>query len=65
MIQLEITAEEREILVQLLEGCLSDLHDEISHTDNYDYREMLKHRRQVLLKLEDALQLKMEKAPSS
>lgn len=65
MIQLEITAEEREILVQLLEGCLSDLHDEISHTDNYDYREMLKHRRQVLMKLEDALQLKMEKAPSS
>jgi hypothetical protein len=56
MIQFEMTPEEKEILVQLLESCLSDLHDEISHTDNYDYREMLKHRRQVLQKLSDALQ---------
>jgi hypothetical protein len=56
MIQFEMTPEEKEILVQLLESCLADLHDEISHTDNYDYREMLKHRRQVLQKLSDALQ---------
>lgn len=65
MIQLEVTPEEKEILFQMLEGCLSDLHDEISHTDNYDYREMLKHRRQVLQKLEDALQASSEKTPAS
>jgi len=61
MIRLEITPDEREILIQLLQGCLADLHSEISHTDNYDYREMLKNRRVVLQKLSNALEESKEK----
>ncbi len=61
MIQFEITPEEKEILYHLLQGCLADLHTEISHTDNYEYREMLKKRRSAMQKLSDALLKSMEK----
>jgi len=61
MIQLEITPDERMILFELLQSCLSDLHSEIAHTDNYDYREMLKNRKYVLQKLSDALESPKEK----
>ena len=55
MVQIELTSEERDILLSLLDGCLSDLHSEIIRTENYEYREMLKNRRLALLKLSDAL----------
>jgi IS1 family transposase len=61
MVQLEITPDEREILLELLQSCLSDLHSEIAHTDNYDYREMLKNRKHVLQKLAAALESSKEK----
>jgi len=61
MIHLEITPDEREILLELLQNCLSDLHTEITHTDNYGYREMLKSRKAVLLKLSAALECSKEK----
>jgi len=55
MIQLELDEEERTILLQLLDTCISDLRVEISNTDNMSYKEMLKHRKETLLKLQQAL----------
>jgi hypothetical protein len=48
MKQLELTLEEHEVLVPALERELSDLRDEISHTDNGGFKDMLKHRRIIL-----------------
>jgi hypothetical protein len=51
MIELDLTEQERVTLADVLEGCLSDLRMEISDTENKDYREMLKSRKQTLLKV--------------
>ncbi len=56
MIQLNLTEEERQTLVYLLEDCIGDLKEEIHETDRADYKEMLKHRKEVLNKLWLALQ---------
>ena len=48
--RITLTEEEKKIVVQALEGCLSELRVEISHTDKYEYRSMLKHRRTVIEK---------------
>jgi hypothetical protein len=45
---LEMTAEEARELKQALDSVLSELHDEVFHTDNRNYREMLKARQQRL-----------------
>ncbi len=59
MVQLILTEEEQELLVNLLENDLSDLRMEISDTDRWEYREMLKSRenllRSIQKKLEQAL----------
>ena len=55
MIQLDLEPEEQKILKEALESYLSDLRVEIADTDNMDYREMLKHRRDVLDKVVAAL----------
>ena len=49
MIQLMITEEERELLMDILENEISDLRMEIANTDRRGYREMLKNR-EVLMK---------------
>jgi len=51
MLQLDLTDEEKGILVQLLEESLSDLRMEIADTDLYDYREMLKRRKAAIAKV--------------
>ena len=56
MIRLQLDEEERSVLVQLLETCISDLKGEITATENFDYKMMLKGRKAVLLKLYEALQ---------
>ncbi|KAF0110872.1 MAG: hypothetical protein FD147_1336 [Chloroflexi bacterium] len=56
MIRLQLEEEEKTVLLQLLENCLSDLRMQIAATDNIDYKMMLKGRKAVLLKLQDALQ---------
>ncbi len=61
MIQLQLNENERAILVELLETCISDLRVEITGTDSLDYKEMLKQRKEVLLKLQKALLI--EKRP--
>ncbi len=55
MINLQLDEEEKNVLLQMLESCISDLHDEISGTDNFDYKLMLKGRKAVLLKLLESL----------
>ena len=55
MVQLELTEEDRLILLQLLESCISDLRVEIAGTDNFNYKDMLKQRKEILLRLEQAL----------
>lgn len=55
MIQLDITVEEKEILMEVLESYLSDLRMEIADTDNKDFREELKTRKAALKKVLDVL----------
>ncbi len=56
MVYIQLNEEERTMLLQLLDTCVSDLRQEIADTDNYNFKNMLKQRREVLLKLTRALQ---------
>jgi len=47
----DLTPEEREILLELLSRELSDLGPEIHHTDDREYREELKQRREAIRQL--------------
>ena len=51
MIQLDLRPDEQEILRETLESYISDLSTEIADTDNHDFREKLKWRRDVLSKV--------------
>ena len=55
MIHLELTKEEKEILIDILENNLSDLRMEIADTDKMDFREMLKKQKDVLKKVLETL----------
>jgi hypothetical protein len=48
IVELAVTPEEAEEVRLALESALVDLHTEISHTDRYEFREILKARRAVL-----------------
>lgn len=63
MIRLDFTREEQQILYQVLDGYLSDLRMEISDTDLLDYRQMLKVRKEVVVKTLEALRHTPETAP--
>ncbi len=56
MFHLELNAEERELLREILDGCASDLRMEIAHTDRQDFRARLKRRKDVLNKVLAALE---------
>jgi len=56
MIELDLTREEREVLLEILETDLSDLRMEIADTDSLDFRDMLKGRKAVLAKVIEVLQ---------
>ena len=60
MIQLMLTEEEQEFLIEILENEKSDLRMEIAGTDRLGYRDMLK-KREVLMK---SIQQKLEQAPA-
>jgi len=47
----QLSDEEKDVLVDLLEKDVSDLRYEIGNTDSYDYRQGLKHREEVLKKI--------------
>lgn len=55
VIRLDLTREEREIMVDVLDTFLSDLRMEIANTDRQDFRDMLKKRKAVLLKVLDRM----------
>lgn len=55
MIQLNLSERERAVLTNLLENCLTDLRDEIHHTENAEYKQMLLERKYVLTHLLEAL----------
>lgn len=55
MLQIDLTHEDADVLRSVLESYLSDLRMEIANTDSMDFREMLKQRKQVLIKVLDAL----------
>ena len=55
MIELDLSEEETETLKEVLESYLSDLRMEIADTDNYDFREMLKARKALLIRVVKAL----------
>ena len=55
MINLDLTDEEVEVLHIVIDSYLSDLRMEIADTDRKDFRDMLKHRKQVLIKVLDEL----------
>ena len=57
MFNLHLDEEEKAILVDLLETCINDLHEEISRTESLDYKTMLKGRKAVLVKLFESLQV--------
>ena len=55
MIHLELTQEEKEILIDIMENDLSDLRMEIADTDSSGFREMLKKQKEVLMKVMETL----------
>lgn len=55
MIQLNLTTDEIQLLSNLVDSCLQDLREEIQATDNMGYKEMLRQRKGILLKLEVSL----------
>jgi succinate dehydrogenase flavin-adding protein (antitoxin of CptAB toxin-antitoxin module) len=51
MYTLNLTEEEKQTLINLLECSLEDLHSEIVHTDNRCYKQALKDRKQLVIQL--------------
>lgn len=56
MFELKLNEDEAEVLLSTLETELSDLSYEISNTDEKDFREQIKTRRQILETIRDNLQ---------
>ena len=56
MIHLDLTADERELLVNTLITCIADLRTEIRDTDRREYKDDLKQREIVYKKLLAALE---------
>jgi hypothetical protein len=64
MIQLMLTKEEQELLMDILENEKSDLRMEIADTDRLGYREMLKKRENLMKAIQQKLeQASVEKSP--
>lgn len=53
---LELTGQQQKILVESIESYVSDLRMEIADTENMDYREMLKERKEVLVAIINGLE---------
>ena len=48
MVTLQLDDRKTDLLKQVLDVSLSELHMEIAHTDSWEYREMLKEREESL-----------------
>ncbi len=56
MIRVDLTAEERDVLHNMLSNYVSDLRMEIADTDRQDFREMIRRRKEILQKIINALE---------
>jgi hypothetical protein len=63
MIHLDLTSEETQVLVEMLDSCISDLRMEIMDTDSLSYKQMLKSRERVMKKILVTLQQAQEAVP--
>ena len=48
MVHVELNEEERSVLAEFLERDIDNMHSEIVHTDDRDYKDRLKQQREVL-----------------
>jgi EAL domain-containing protein (putative c-di-GMP-specific phosphodiesterase class I) len=64
MSQLQLTTEEEETLHDLLTNRLTELEVEILHTDHSAFRDLLKHRRELLARIVQRLAQSNEMASS-
>ena len=55
MLELKLSSAEQQVLVEVLDAVIADLGMEIGNTDLQDYREVLKERKQTLLKVVGSL----------
>ena len=62
MLQLDLTKEEQLMWSDMLEYDYKDIHNEISNTENWEYKADLKKRQELIRKLIDALALSMDSA---
>jgi hypothetical protein len=51
MLHIDLTLEERDLLEQMLDACLTDLRGEVSATHSHRYKEDLKQREVLLRKI--------------
>lgn len=65
MTQLSLDTERAAVLADALRSYLSDLHSEIAGTDNFDYREALKRREQMLTGILNELQAAPDLPPQA
>lgn len=62
MLQITLTEEEQLTLRDLLQCCLAELRVEIHHTDDMDFKDMLKNRKKVLVKILEELSVEDEQS---
>ena len=56
MVNIDLSPDEKKVLVEVLTTCISNLRMEICDTDRKDFREEIKERKELLMKVVAALQ---------
>jgi hypothetical protein len=51
-----LNVEEQQVMLDVLQCCLSDLRMEIAGTDNWDFKRRLRERKSVLMHLQEKLE---------
>lgn len=64
MLHIDLTVEERNLLEQMLDSCLTELRGEISATHSHDYKDDLKQREVLLRKIIAAVHEAKEVEPA-
>ena len=64
MLHIDLTIDERNLLQQILEACLTDLRGEVSATHSHEYKEDLKQREVLLRKIIAAVHEAKEVEPA-
>ncbi len=64
MLHIDLTVEERDLLEQMLDACLTELRGEVSATHNHGYKENLKQREMLLRKIIAAVREARELEPA-